>query len=55
VVEAGESALPKTSSGSEYQDSLAAVRESLVLLKNNFNFLPATNLRTSIRYVVLLG
>lgn len=45
---------PSVSSGNEYQDSLTAVRESLVLLKNN-GVLPAKGLLSSIKYVVLLG
>lgn len=45
---------PSISSGNEYQDSLTAVRESLVLLKNN-GVLPAKGLLSSIKYVVLLG
>ena len=39
----------------EYQDSLTAVKESLVLLKNANNTLPVTNLKSSIEYVVLVG
>jgi hypothetical protein len=35
-------------------DSLNAVRESLVLLKNS-NTLPATGLLSTIKYVVLIG
>ena len=50
-----ESKHPEVSSGNEYQDSLTAVRESLVLLKNNQNVLPATALKSSIKYVVLVG
>jgi beta-glucosidase len=45
---------PSLSSGNEYQDSLSAVQESLVLLKNT-NTLPARGLLSSIKYVVLIG
>ena len=46
--------VPESSSGNEYQDSLAAVHESLVVLKNS-NVLPAKNLYSDIKYVVLIG
>lgn len=36
----------------EYQDSLAAVQESLVLLKNTNNVVPFSS---SVKYVVLVG
>jgi beta-N-acetylhexosaminidase len=39
----------------EYEDSLTAVRESLVLLKNTDNVLPVTNIKSGIEYVVLVG
>lgn len=46
--------VPQSSSGNEYSDSLSAVHESLVLLKNN-NVLPVYGLTSAIKYVVLLG
>ena len=46
--------VPESSSGNEYQDSLAAVHESLVVLKNS-NVLPAKSLYSGIKYVVLVG
>lgn len=45
---------PSTSSGDEYKDSLNAVHESLVLLKNA-NVIPAKGLYLGIEYVVLIG
>lgn len=45
---------PVVSSGNEYLDSLNAVRESLVLLKNS-NTIPAKGLLSTIKYVVLIG
>lgn len=48
--------LHPTSSGSEYQDALQAVHESLVLLKNDNKLLPIRGLKTgAIQYVVLVG
>lgn len=44
----------KPASGNEYQDSLQAARESLVLLKND-NLLPVKSLTSTIQYVVLVG
>ena len=46
--------VPESSSGNEYQDSLTAVHESLVVLKNS-NVLPAKSLYSGIKYVVLVG
>ena len=46
--------VPESSSGNEYQDSLDAVHESLVVLKNT-NTLPAKNLMDGIKYVVMVG
>ena len=45
---------PKGSSQNEYQDSLDAVHESLVLLKND-KTVPARGLLSGIKYVILLG
>lgn len=46
---------PLTSSGNEYQDSLDAVHESIVLLKNSNNLLPTENIVSTIKYVILVG
>lgn len=45
---------PESSGGNEYIDSLTAVRESLVVLKNS-NVLPVKALTESIKYVILVG
>jgi len=47
--------IPHSSAGNEYQDSLNAVHESLVLLKNTNNILPVRNIKNTIEHVILVG
>lgn len=50
-----EKSLEELHGSNEYLDSLQAVRESLVLLKNDNNVLPVRTLSTTLQYVVLVG
>ena len=46
---------PQVHATTEYNDALQAVRESLVLLKNDNGLLPISRLGSSIEYVVFVG
>jgi beta-glucosidase len=47
--------VPEASTGNEYLDSLNAVHESLVLLKNTNNYVPVRNIKSTIENVILVG
>jgi len=49
------SSIPSVSTGNEYLDSLNAVHESLVLIKNTNNIIPVRNIKSTIENIILVG